>query len=427
MTDTAYISLPPYQTFLFPIIPPPTQPMNVLHSPIFRGALALVAAALLILPTQFAAAQGIQFNEGKWTEAVAQAKREGKMLFVDAFTSWCGPCKMLVAQTFPQPAVGEFFNANFINVSLDMEKGEGVAFANKYGVTMYPTMLIIDKDGKPVDRLLGFNQAPALLDFGRRALGKSENLPELTTKYENGDHSPATLRAYVLALRHSGMTAVKPANEYLTLPTTAPTLTTREGLTFIFEAVERADSRLFDLLIQNRALLEQQYTKPVFEQKVNTVCTETARVAGEFKSRELLEEAKTKCKKHGTKATEFGIKADMDFARVTNNTADYVAAAKRYAAKVINNNPAELSRLAAAFGTNPKLNPTDLRPAIEWAAKAAKREEKYDYWITYADLLLKIGDRTKAHAIAEKAVAIAQKTKVSAMAAQLILDRTNEK
>ncbi len=56
----------------------------------------------------FLGAQGIQFEHITFAEGLAKAKAENKLIFVDAFTTWCGPCKMLTSKTFPDSAVGTF-------------------------------------------------------------------------------------------------------------------------------------------------------------------------------------------------------------------------------------------------------------------------------------------------------------------------------
>ena len=71
-------------------------------------------------------AQGIQFREGSWKEILEIAKKENKLVFVDNYTSWCGPCKKMVSEVFPLKEVGDFYNANFICYKLDCEKGDGV-------------------------------------------------------------------------------------------------------------------------------------------------------------------------------------------------------------------------------------------------------------------------------------------------------------
>ncbi len=77
-------------------------------------------------------ASGIDFYTGSWEEALQQAKMEGKPIFLDISASWCGPCKMLKANTFSNMKVGEYYNTHFINVAVDGEEGEGIQLASKY-------------------------------------------------------------------------------------------------------------------------------------------------------------------------------------------------------------------------------------------------------------------------------------------------------
>ncbi|MFN4256425.1 MAG: thioredoxin family protein, partial [Saprospiraceae bacterium] len=84
----------------------------------------LFPTLLFCLPTLLAA-QGMNFEHGTWAEVLAKAKAENKPIFMDAYTVWCGPCKMMSNQTFPDAKVAELFNARFVNVKVDMEKGEG--------------------------------------------------------------------------------------------------------------------------------------------------------------------------------------------------------------------------------------------------------------------------------------------------------------
>ena len=55
--------------------------------------------------------QGIEFFKGDYNAALEKAKQEGKMLFVDFYVDWCGPCKMMAKDVFPQKQVGDYFNA----------------------------------------------------------------------------------------------------------------------------------------------------------------------------------------------------------------------------------------------------------------------------------------------------------------------------
>jgi thioredoxin 1 len=115
---------------------------------------------------------GIQFIEANWNKAVAEAKKQKKMIFIDAYTSWCGPCRMLKQNTFTDKAAGEYFNKHFINIALDMEKGDGIAFAQKYQVAAYPTLFIMDADQKSVTTSEGYINAGQLIEFGKYVINK---------------------------------------------------------------------------------------------------------------------------------------------------------------------------------------------------------------------------------------------------------------
>ncbi|PKR80941.1 thioredoxin [Brumimicrobium salinarum] len=99
--------------------------------------------------------KGIQFESISFKEAIEKAKKEDKLIFLDAYAVWCGPCKMMDRTTFKDEEVGKVFNENFINVKIDMEKGEGPALARRYQVRAYPTMMLINGDGKVEKRILG--------------------------------------------------------------------------------------------------------------------------------------------------------------------------------------------------------------------------------------------------------------------------------
>ncbi len=118
---------------------------------------------------------GIQFIEENWNKALEEAKKQNKLIFLDAYTSWCGPCKMLKRNTFPDKAAGEFFNKNFINVAIDMEKGDGPSVAEKYRVNAYPTLIITDAAGNLVTFTEGYIGPGQLIEFGKHGLSKSKN------------------------------------------------------------------------------------------------------------------------------------------------------------------------------------------------------------------------------------------------------------
>jgi thioredoxin 1 len=109
------------------------------------------------------ATTGIQFFEGTLNEAKAKAKAENKLIFFDAYASWCGPCKAMKKNVFPDPLVGKVFNEKYVSVAYDMEVGEGLAISSSYPVQGYPTLMFLDADGKIVGSFLGGRDASSLI------------------------------------------------------------------------------------------------------------------------------------------------------------------------------------------------------------------------------------------------------------------------
>ena len=115
---------------------------------------------------------GIKFFQGSLKEAKAKAKKENKLIFIDCYTTWCGPCKSMAKKTFVNKEVGEYYNKNFICLKMDMEKGEGIKIAGNYSIEAYPTYLFLDSKGEVKHRDLGFIDATRFIEVGKTALTK---------------------------------------------------------------------------------------------------------------------------------------------------------------------------------------------------------------------------------------------------------------
>ncbi len=120
--------------------------------------------------TQENGEKGIIFFDGSWQETLVKSKEENKPIFLDVWAVWCAPCKMLKKNTFPDEEVGKYFNGNFINISLDGEKGDGAALVKKFGIQAYPSLIILNTEGKPVAYYPGYLKPAAFLEFGKTGI-----------------------------------------------------------------------------------------------------------------------------------------------------------------------------------------------------------------------------------------------------------------
>src|SRR5690606_10028677 len=149
-------------------------------------------------------AQGIEFFHGTWEEALLKAREEDRIIFVDAYTTWCGPCRTMSAKTFPDPEVGSFFNTHFISMKIDMEKEMGLAFRQKFPVSAYPTLFFIDGEEKVVQKVVGAKNPADLIKLGESVAANYDKSHKYAVAYEAGDRSFDLVYRYVAALNKSG-------------------------------------------------------------------------------------------------------------------------------------------------------------------------------------------------------------------------------
>lgn len=140
----------------------------------------MIAGALLMMMSQLVWTQsGIDFFHGSYAEAQLKAEDEGKLIFLDAYATWCGPCKYMTRDVFPNRQVGDLFNASFVSLKMDMEKGEGPRLARVLGLRAYPTLFVMDAQGEVLEKVEGAMGPDQLLIWGKEALAEhGAPLPE---------------------------------------------------------------------------------------------------------------------------------------------------------------------------------------------------------------------------------------------------------
>ena len=130
---------------------------------------------------------GIKFEEKlTWKQIKEKAKRENKMIFFDAYASWCGPCKYMEKSIYTDEKVAAYFNNNFINVKTDMEVGEGTVLQEEFGVTAFPTFLFFSPEGKMLHKSVGAMDTIEFISLGKNATNPSKQYYTLKIKALKG-------------------------------------------------------------------------------------------------------------------------------------------------------------------------------------------------------------------------------------------------
>ena len=346
-------------------------------------------------------AQGIEFFKGSYDEALAESKSQGKLIFVDAYAEWCGPCKWMSNTVFKEEAVGDFYNKHFINMKIDMEKGEGPALARKYGVRAYPTFFFLDENGEVVAKAMGGRRTAQFLELGENALKKNDKSGEYALMYEEGNRSPDLLRKYAYALLSARKEHLKIANEYLE---TQEDLDSEVNLKAIFDFTTEADSRIFDLLIEHQVAIKKIKSEKEFFEKVEAACFSTVEKAATYKFENLLVEAKSKMKaSYPEEAVVFNLKADMIYALGLSDESLYLKSAKKFLGKHANDNAAAYHNKAQDILTSFSEHKKAMKMAEKWSEKAATMSGLSRYYLTYAKVLYANEKSESAFRIAKRA------------------------
>ncbi len=219
----------------------------------------------LCISTLFTTAQhkekGISFIHGKhWNEIVAMAKKEKKYIFVDCFTTWCGPCKMMSAEVFSQSKVGSFFNKNFISLKAQMDKTKKDAedvkllypdfeeIESKYEIQVYPTFLFFSPEGNLVHKFVGGMSAEAFIDKSAEALNPTTQYITLKSLFSNHQSDTAYLRKMIKAAAES---YEDPSLYFNAYALTQQEMFTRENLPYLELLSDNPDQPGFKLIVAN--------------------------------------------------------------------------------------------------------------------------------------------------------------------------------
>ncbi len=378
----------------------------------------LLAAALGL--TISANAQ-ITFLTGTWAETKAVAKKEKKMIFIDAYTTWCGPCKMLSKNVFTDKAVGDFYNTNYVNFKMDMEKGEGIDFAKTYAINAYPTLLYFNQDGEIAHRTVGAPPIEQFIANGKSALDPNKQYHTLSKAYEKGDRKPEFLRNMALAAREAGAEDASSimAEFFKTMP--KEDWSKPENADFVALSVTSFESEAFQYMDKNQdKFTEEQFQSAIFP----LLDAELGKII-ESKDEEAMKVLQAKITKYlPTQAEAINPKIKEIFYQQTGNAKKAEESIDEKLAK--STDWQEFNQ--AAWGAYE--NETDnakLQKALGWAKKSVELQENFYNTDTYAHLYHKLGNKKEAMKWAKKAIEIGKKAKEDTSGTEALIKKINSK
>lgn len=350
----------------------------------------LIIILSILLTISIANAQ-MTFSEGSWASIKEKAKSEKKHIVVDAFTTWCGPCKWMAANTFTDKGVGEFYNKNYVNYKLDMEKGEGLDFAKTYQINAYPTIVYFDPQGELVHKVVGAQDPTAFVASGTDALDPNKQVFSLKKRFDKGDKSPELMKNLIDALAAAGEESTEIANEYVkSIP--KEEWATEENWAFISNNIKDDKSEVFEYIVNNQAKFVKVAPQENLKQYFDAVLGNKVNMAIQSQETKELEAINERYKKL--------MPAEANKYVARNNFYFYSRSEKahEYAVKYFDtycNNANELNSIAWSYFETIE-DKVQLGKARDWAKKSINLEKNFYNTDTYANILFKLDKSPKA-------------------------------
>jgi thiol-disulfide isomerase/thioredoxin/flagellar motor protein MotB len=390
---------------------------------------------LLLLFANDLCSQGIQWQTGSFESILNKAKSEKKLIYVDVYTTWCGPCKQMDAEVFSNQNVGKVFNANFINYKIDGEKGEGRDLVDYFELDSYPTSMFIDGDWNVMMKLEGFRPTERLLEAAekmkeRGRIGGSDD--DLEQAYLKGRRDAPFLYEYIKVRALQKLDNGTLVEEYFNkIPPEQQK--TENTLKLIIENASQLRGKVFDYLMSRK-------NEGIIERKVKGIISQNLNKAVNQKNEKLLTEVLTangRLSKTFAEANEWNTEAKMNYFMLTNQPEKFFTTANFFMdTYVLKKDFASFKNLpevkdvynqkikkAAKFVAERFTEREKVENAVLWIRKSIEIEEKSTNVEIYSRLLFTLGSKIEAIQLMDKALRLAKQEKAENSYIELL---TNE-
>jgi thiol-disulfide isomerase/thioredoxin len=348
-------------------------------------------------------------------QLVEKAKNENKLIFIDAYTTWCGPCKWMAKNIFTLNEVADYYNSNFINAKFDMEKGEGIELAKKFQVFCFPNLLFVDGNGDLVHRTAGAaQQKEDYIKLGETAKNEETRFSSLQKKYETNKNDSQFLASFIDAIASTCLPYDEYLSAYFSLQKDED-LISELNWDMMLKHLNSKDNREFNYILSNINKFEETYGKEEVHSKIKDILISAAQpiVFGKDYTKEKLASYKKE-----VEALNFESKGKViftinmyEFERNEDFNAMFDYALKEGDKYLELENYNSISWSIFEKSDNKK----HLNKAVEWMEKLTSSEsgKTWENLDTYASVLYKLRNKSLAKQVALEAVEIAKRAGIS--------------
>ena len=363
---------------------------------------------LLCLVIPFGLNAQIKF-EATWDEAIAKSRMNGQIIFLNTYADWCEPCKEMEEYVFTDLEVSNHYNANFVNVNMNMDDYPGVELAEDYAIGVFPSYLFINGNGDVIHRGCGAMDASQFLQLAKDAVVDSLTLVSFEQRYDKGERTIDFMFNYLSLLEDSCLDAERFAATYL--DEIKPEDLTRETPWEVFAAYQwDIYSREFQYLLENRSVYEDKLESEVVNAKLYD--TYLAQYQEVFEAEELHDFGMRALLHSIENVTFVGsdtlkLMMNLHHAEFSENWSDYAGYAIELVGMTDMKDSEQLNELAWKFYLFVD-NKSQLEIASSWAQEAVSEQPEPSIIDTYASLQFKLGNKKQAIELEKRALELAQ-------------------
>ncbi len=388
-----------------------------------------LALTFIIGFSAFSQDRKIEFRHLTWAETLEASKTENKPIFIDCYTTWCGPCKWMSANIFTDNAVADYFNENYIAVKFDMEKGEGLDLAKKFKIRAYPTLVHANADEEILFISVGANQDPkSYIANAKQAMDPKNNLPYyLANKNEIFDE-PKKMSGYFKVMSSANMISQSDVDAYLKqFP--VKEWTSDANWEIITMTLRDGNNAVFKTMVENDKLFIDKRGDEASDLMANIYFYDLANMFYRAKTDE--EKSAYAKKKEETLSSDFSQIEKVEFminSFEAERAGDWETFSKLNAEnglKYYNENADKLNGIAWSMFEHTE-NPAHLNSALAMAERATKLSDSHAIMDTYANLLLATGNPQKAFEVESKALEMAKKEGSDTKSYEEVIGKINQ-
>lgn len=354
----------------------------------------------------------IAFEHGTFKEIKEKALKENKLIFIDAYTTWCGPCKQMAKSVFTNDAVADYYNKNLVNAKIDMEKGEGLEIAKLYEVKCYPNLLFIDGNGNVVHRIAGSMSSKEFIALAEDAKNPEKQFSYYTKNYQANKTNSEFLVKYMEAREGTCLESDEIVKDYFSLQKESD-LSNETNWEMIKAHTNSVDAKEFAYLISNKEKFENLYSAKEVNKKIDDVNKNTllSIIRTTPFDEKKYNDAKAKISTLNQPDTKLILfESDLKLAQKKGDWISYAKLATENVDLFYLNDANILNSISWTFYESVSDKDALLR-AESWAKKACDLDKSYANLDTYAAVLYKTGKKDLALETANKAIELAKKEK----------------